>query len=127
MLAIHKENKFCYGYASKEQVEFDEIEESYLPENFDNFLDSDGNPKYKFENDVLVEIDFKVTNEYKSAKNQQIDSETYQLIKKWCRDHGKCEEYYLRQARTSTDFKAYNAEVDKIINAQKTKKNQIGK
>ena len=109
MLAIHKTNKFCFGIASEGQTEFDEIDNSYF-EGLNEFLTEDSLPKYKYENDALIEADYKETNEYKEECGKQIDLETYQLIKKWCKDQGKCEEYYLRQSRSSNEFKAYNHE-----------------
>lgn len=54
--------------------------------------------------------------------NKSIDTETSVLIKKWCTDNGKNEEYYQRlgieNGNTDADFVSYKNEVATRITAQ---------
>lgn len=53
--------------------------------------------------------------------NQEIDRETEYLIKKWCKDQGKCEEYYLNRGITDSsdsEYLNYVTNKDNIIATQ---------
>jgi len=58
--------------------------------------------------------------------NDAIDKETFDLIKDWCVEQGKCEEWYLNKGiingSSDSDFVAYKTERESIIAAQAAKK-----
>ena len=58
--------------------------------------------------------------------NKKVDEETYELIKTWCKDQGKCEEYYLRvgleNGTSDSEFVAYKDSVSSIRTSQGIKK-----
>ncbi len=58
-------------------------------------------------------------------RRQAVDQETFYLIKDWCVDQEKCEEYYLNkdiQDKEDREFQSYRSERANIIRLQALKK-----
>lgn len=58
-------------------------------------------------------------------KRRRVDAETTYLIKTWCIEQGKCEEYYLNRGiddKQDSEYLEYKAQRETIINNQNTKK-----
>lgn len=122
-IAVHKITKYVYEHQMYTQypLEYNEFTVEIGNETIQG-LYLDTFPKYKYENEMVSEINFKDSDEYKQGRRDTVDVETYYLVKKWCKEQAKCEEYYLRQAKTSTDFITYNNKCIDIIASQHTKK-----
>ncbi len=61
-------------------------------------------------------------------RREAIDQKTFQLIKDWCVEQGKCEEYYLNkgiQDKEDREFQHYVSERANIIRLQALKKDSI--
>ena len=58
--------------------------------------------------------------------NNAVDNETFFLVRQWCVDQGKCEEWYINQAiqnsKDDSNYKAYEAQKAIIISDQAKKK-----
>ena len=81
--------------------------------------------KLNQENSEIAE-DQDLLNEWKIRREKEIDAETSNSIKSWCRDQGKCEEYYQRMGilngAEDAEFVAYNTEAESIKASQHQKK-----
>jgi len=62
---------------------------------------------------------------YRPNREVNFDMETEKLIRRWCYEQGKCENYYLRLPRTNAQFIEYRDAVVAIISQRREIKRQL--